>query len=110
MEEFSLTATAHRQLEQARTVSSGRSATTVYGGHGHTLRQTVLALTAGQCFQEHENLGEAGVNVLTGGVRLVADDRAWDGAAGELIIVPGSRHALEAMQDAAVLLTVAKHS
>ncbi len=55
MEEFLLTVTAHRRLGQARTVSSGRSATTVYGGHGHTMRQTVLALTAGQCFQEHEN-------------------------------------------------------
>jgi hypothetical protein len=47
MEKFSLTATARRQLEEARRVSSGRSATTVYGGHEHTLRQTVIALSAG---------------------------------------------------------------
>lgn len=109
MEKFSLTATAHRQLDQARTVSSGRSATTVYGGHEHTLRQTVIALTAGQSLEEHENPGEATVYVLTGRIRLVAGETSWDGAPGDLIVVPDSRHALEATQDAAVLLTVAKH-
>jgi hypothetical protein len=30
MEKFSLTETAHRQLDRARTASSGRRATTVY--------------------------------------------------------------------------------
>jgi hypothetical protein len=48
METFSLTAaTVHRQLGQARSVPSGCT-TTIYGGHEHTLRQTVIALTTGQ--------------------------------------------------------------
>ena len=109
MEKFSLTALARRQLEAARGVSSGRSATTVYGGHEHTLRQTVIALTAGQSLDEHENPGEATVHVLTGRIRLTAGDTAWVGSPGDLIIVPNDRHALEAIQDAVVLLTVAKH-
>jgi quercetin dioxygenase-like cupin family protein len=109
MEKFSLTATAHRQLDQARAASSGHSAATVYGGREQTLRQTVIALTAGQALEEHENPGEATVYVLTGRIRLVAGDTSWDGAPSDLIIVPNSRHALETMQDSAVLLTVSKH-
>jgi quercetin dioxygenase-like cupin family protein len=110
MEKFSLTATAHRRLDHGCTVSSGRSATTVYGGHEHTLRRTVIALTAGQSVEQHENPGQATVHVLTGRIRLVASDRGWHGAPGDVIIVPNSRHTLGAIQHPAVLLTLAKHS
>ena len=108
MEKFSLTALAREQLERARGLPSGRSATTVYGGHQHALRQTVIALTAGQSLDEHENPGEATVHVLTGRIRLVAGDAAWDGSLGDLIVVPNARHALDAIRDAVMLLTVAK--
>jgi len=107
MENISLTALAREQLELARAASSGRSARTVYGGHEHTLRQTVIALAAGQKLDEHENPGEATVHVLLGRVRLVAGDTSWSGAAGHLMIVPDSRHTLEAEEDSAVLLTTA---
>ena len=46
MEKISLTALAREQLETARAASSGRSAHTVYGGHEHSLRQTLMAMTA----------------------------------------------------------------
>ena len=108
MEKFSLTALAREQLKVAQNASSGRSARTVYGGHEHSLRQTVIALATGERLDEHENPGEATVHVLHGRVRLAAGDISWEGSPGDLLIVPPSRHSLEALEAAAVLLTVAK--
>jgi quercetin dioxygenase-like cupin family protein len=73
VEKSSLTALAREQLKLARRASSGRSADTVYGGHEHALRQTVIALVAGRELSEHENPGEATVHVLHGRVRLNGD-------------------------------------
>ncbi|MHA6782214.1 cupin domain-containing protein [Pseudonocardia saturnea] len=107
MEKSSLTALARQQLKLAVAAPSGRSAQTVYGGHEHVLRQTVIALAAGRTLAEHDSPGEATVHVLHGRVRLTTGDVAWEGSPGDLIIVPAARHALEAIEDSAVLLTVA---
>jgi len=108
MEKSSLTALARELLENAARSSSGRGADTVYGGHEHVLRQTVVALVAGQAMTEHENPGEATVQVLRGRVSISPADAAWEGAPGDLLIVPQARHSLEALEDCAILLTVAK--
>lgn len=108
MQKLSLDALAREHLERAAASSTGRSASTVYGGHEHTLRQTLLALTSGTSLAEHENPGEATLLVLRGRVRLTSGDTAWEGGDGDLIVIPPARHALEALEDAAVLLTVAK--
>lgn len=108
MEKISLTALARQHLESARAASSGRSAHTVYGGHEHSLRQTLMAMTAGSEMDEHESPGEATLQVLLGRIRLTNGQTHWDGSAGDHIIVPRSRHGLQALEDSAVLLTVAK--
>jgi quercetin dioxygenase-like cupin family protein len=108
MEKLSLTAQARTTLDEARMSSNGRSAHTVYGGHEQTLRQTIIALTAGEGLAEHDSPGEATLQVLEGRVRLVCGDHTWHGAPGVLLVVPDARHSLEADEDSVVLLTVAK--
>jgi quercetin dioxygenase-like cupin family protein len=108
MQTSSLALLVDQHLATALSSSSGRSAETVYGGHDRTLRQTLIALAAGRRLDEHENPGEATVHVLRGRVRLVSGEDTVTGAAGDLLVVPDARHMLEALADAAVLLTVAK--
>jgi len=108
VQKASLTALTRHHLEAAQTASSGRSGHTVYGGHEHVLRQTIVALRAGSNLDEHENPGEATVQVLHGRVTLVAGENRWNGSPGDLLFVPDSRHALEAVEDSVILLTVGK--
>jgi quercetin dioxygenase-like cupin family protein len=108
MEKISLTALAREHLETARAAGSGRSAHTVYGGHEHSLRQTLIALTQGSELDEHESPGEATLQVLHGRVRVTHAEVNWEGSTGDHIVIPRSRHGLHAIEDSVVLLTVAK--
>ena len=108
MQKLSLEALSRQHLERAASSSTGRSSQTVYGGHERTLRQTLIALRAGSTLAEHENPGEATLLVHRGRIRLVSDDASWEGMAGDLLIVPEARHSVEALEDAAFVLTVAK--
>jgi len=106
MESTSLIGLASEQLELARDHHSGRSAKTIYGGHEHLLRQTLIALASGQGLGEHDSPPEATLQVLSGRVRIRAQTNEWEGQAGDFVIIPAERHSLDALEDSAVLLTV----
>jgi quercetin dioxygenase-like cupin family protein len=99
---------ARQHLAAAKNAAGGRSVHTVYGGHEHVLRQTLMALIAGSVLDDHENPGEATLQMLHGRVRLTAPDTSWDGGPGDHLVIPPAWHGLHAVEDAVVLLTVAK--
>jgi quercetin dioxygenase-like cupin family protein len=108
MQKFSLQAMARELLERARDGGPDRTAATVLGGHEKVLRQTVIAMSSGAVLGEHENPGEASIYVLAGRVTLSAGEDSWEARQGDLVEIPASSHSLRALEDSAVLLTVAK--
>ncbi len=108
MKKFSLTAMARYQMQRAAQVSSGRSATTVFGGHEHTLRQTVIGLAAGTELKEHVNPGEATILVLSGRIRLTSGHEHWEGRTGDLLVLPSGNSQITALEESGILLNVAK--
>lgn len=106
MDVTSLSELAEEHLAVAHQAKSGRSSHTLYGGREHSLRQTIIALTAGQELAEHANPGQATLQVLRGAVRLTAPEQEADLKTGEHVAIPDARHALAAMEDSVVLLTV----
>ncbi|OBK41766.1 cupin domain-containing protein [Mycobacterium kubicae] len=108
MESISLTALASEKLAEAAKSHSGRAAHTIHGGHTHELRQTVVALLADHDLSEHDSPGEATLQVLQGHVRLTAGQDSWDGKTGDYVAIPHQRHALHAVEDSVVILTVLK--
>lgn len=108
MEKSSLKALARELLAAAQSTSSGRSARTVHGGHEKMLRQTVIALTAGSVLDDHDNPGEATLQVLGGRLVLASGDVSWEGSPGDLLVIPMARHSVAALEDSTFLLTVVK--
>jgi len=106
MEALSLKTLSDEQLGAARGAHSGRAAHTVYGGHEHKLRQTVIALAEGHRLDDHESPGEATLLVLRGRVRLGTATEAVECAEGDYLLLPLERHDLAALEDSVILLTV----
>jgi quercetin dioxygenase-like cupin family protein len=108
MRKLSLDAVAREQLKQAKANSSQRSAKTVYGGHEHVLRQSVIALNEGAVINDHISPGEATIYVLSGRVRLTAGKDSWECRVGDLLDLPENRQSVTALESSVILLTVAK--
>ena len=110
MQTKSLVKMAREQLSLASAANSGRASVTVFGGHQHDLRQTLIALSEGRSLGEHESPGDASLQVILGRVRLTAGDEVWRGEEGDYVVIPPHRHDLHAETVAVVLLTVAPRS
>jgi quercetin dioxygenase-like cupin family protein len=107
MDTTSLTDAAEAHVRRARAAAHGRSAHTVHGGHDRALRQTIVALRAGTTLHEHHSTREATLQVLAGRVRLTTGRHMAEAVAGDLLMVPTEAHTLDAVEDSALLLTVA---
>lgn len=103
---FDLAAGARELVEQARDLAAGRAARTLTPGEGAPLKQTLLALTAGQQLAEHQAPGPATIQVLLGDVNLRTADTALPLSEGQWAAIPPTTHDLLAVTDAVVLLTV----
>ncbi len=101
---------AQEQLDAARAASSGRSTTALFGERGSRHRQVLLALAKDRTLSEHENPGEATLHVIVGRVRLRAGEVSWEGGPGDHLVIPQARHDVLALEDSAVILTVAHHA
>ncbi len=108
MQKISLDALGRELLDRTSGAGGRHTAQTVVGGHELVLRQTVVAMAKDSALAEHESPGEATLMVLRGRVRLSTPDASWDIRAGDLLVIPASRHDLVALEDSAFLLTVAK--
>jgi len=96
-------ALAKEHLALARESAHGRSAHT-YLNEG-TLRQAVIALTAGTALGDHDAPPAASLQVLSGRVRIVDEEQSVEVSTGQATPIPQRRHSLEADEDSVVILT-----
>lgn len=76
--------------------------------HGPRQRAVLMALLAGSGLGEHASPPAATLHVLRGRVRLhVGEEREWLVGCGQVVPIPPERHAVDALEDSAFLLTVA---
>ncbi|WP_431840998.1 LuxR family transcriptional regulator [Calidifontibacter indicus] len=95
-----------QQRSKAAASRDGRSAVSIFGGGGKQLGQVLLTLTAGGCLPDHQNPGDATVQVLEGEVTLSSQQGEARLAARDYAVVPHATHRLDAHVDSVVLLTV----
>lgn len=93
-------------LTEARQLRAGRSARTLTPGGGAPLKQSLLALTAGQRLQDHLAPGPTTLLGVRGTAVLAHDRSATTLTEGVWAPCPTGLHSLEAVSDAVVLITV----
>lgn len=93
-------------LDQARTDLQRKASRLVI--HGPKQRAVLMAILAGGGLSEHASPPAATLHVLRGQIRLYAGNSAqWFVGAGQVVAIPPQRHAVDALEDSAFLLTVA---
>ena len=103
--EFDLISEVDR-LHRESTWNSGQNARTLI--KYDDLRVVLMALKAGSRIPEHKANGRISVQVLSGHIRLNASGRAFDLRPGSLLALDErAPHDLEALDESAVLLTIA---
>jgi quercetin dioxygenase-like cupin family protein len=103
--EFDLTSEVNR-LHGESTWNTGQNARTLV--KYDDLRVVLMALKAGARIPEHKANGRISVQVLSGHIRLNASGRAFDLLPGSLVALDErAPHDLEALEESAVLLTIA---
>lgn len=102
-----LHALADELLAEARELRAKRSARTLTPGAGAPVKQSLLALAAGQTLQEHLAPGPTTLLGITGTSVLTADADPVTLTDGTWAVCPTGPHTLEAVSDTVVLITVA---
>jgi quercetin dioxygenase-like cupin family protein len=99
-----------RELRSSEAWREGkRSARTLV--KGDSLRATLAAMPAGARLSPHRADGPITVQVLEGRIRFRTDSREEVLAAGAWLSLPeGTTHSLEAIEDCAILVTVASQA
>jgi quercetin dioxygenase-like cupin family protein len=103
---FDLTDAARELLGRAGELAAGRAARTLTPGAGATLKQTLVAITAGGQLDEHASPGPATIQVITGDATLRAGEDEIELHQHQWAVIPDAPHDLRAVTDVAVLLTV----
>ena len=76
--------------------------------NGKAQRAVLMAILSGGGLAEHASPPAATLHVLRGRVRLYAAAGAeWAVSAGQVVPIPADRHAVDALEDSVILLTVA---
>ena len=109
MDVTSIHGLSDQQLQIATDAASGRSAVRVYGRPTAGLRQTLVALAAGQKMAEHKSPGDASLLCLQGQVVVHAGGESAELGPGDLLALPPQRHEVEALAPSTMLLTVSLH-
>ena len=103
--EFDLSAEVHR-LQAEPTWARGQNARTLV--KYDDLRVVLTTLRAHERMPEHKTAGRLSIHVLSGHVHIKAAGRTFNLSAGRMVALDRAvPHEVEALQDSALLLTIA---